>query len=94
MPVDSSYLSFVEESISNFIHLLCETLTRIVIPAVINLSTPLYNKIEPELFGIPFFIGSKRYGLPFVPIPEIIPSGKVSPMWVFENVTCLCKYYS
>ncbi|HXX97092.1 MAG TPA: DUF3311 domain-containing protein, partial [Candidatus Bathyarchaeia archaeon] len=27
----------------------------ILIPAVINLSTPLYNRIEPELFGIPFF---------------------------------------
>jgi hypothetical protein len=38
----------------------------ILIPAIINLSTPLYNKIEPELLGIPFFIGFKRYGLPFV----------------------------
>jgi hypothetical protein len=27
----------------------------ILIPAVINLSTPLYNRIEPELLGIPFF---------------------------------------
>jgi hypothetical protein len=27
----------------------------ILIPAVINLSTPLYNRIEPQLFGIPFF---------------------------------------
>ena len=27
----------------------------ILIPSIINLSTPLYNRIEPELFGIPFF---------------------------------------
>jgi hypothetical protein len=27
----------------------------ILIPALINLSTPLHNKIEPELLGIPFF---------------------------------------
>ena len=27
----------------------------ILIPSIINLSTPLYNKIEPELLGIPFF---------------------------------------
>ena len=27
----------------------------ILIPAIINLTTPLYNRIEPELFGIPFF---------------------------------------
>jgi hypothetical protein len=27
----------------------------ILIPAVINLSTPLYNRIEPQLFGITFF---------------------------------------
>jgi hypothetical protein len=27
----------------------------ILIPAVINLSTPLYNRLEPQLFGIPFF---------------------------------------
>jgi len=27
----------------------------ILIPAVINLSTPLYNRIEPQLFGVPFF---------------------------------------
>jgi hypothetical protein len=28
------------------------------------------------------------------PIPEIIPSRKVSPMWVFENVMYLCMYYN
>jgi hypothetical protein len=27
----------------------------ILIPSIINLSTPLYNRIEPQLFGIPFF---------------------------------------
>jgi uncharacterized protein DUF3311 len=27
----------------------------ILIPAVINLSTPLYNRKLPELFGMPFF---------------------------------------
>jgi hypothetical protein len=27
----------------------------ILIPAVINLSTPLYNRKSPELFGMPFF---------------------------------------
>ena len=27
-----------------------------------------------------------------ISIIEIIPSRKVSPMWVFESVTYLCKY--
>src|SRR5205809_310495 len=51
----------------------------LIIPCVIALATPLYNSIEPRLFGFPFFfwfqLGGDLYAAyPVIAVPALVYS--------------------